>query len=436
MPPPRPPVLNASPAGHRSRLTLGLCTILHAFTHAYGTLLVPLYLMVKADLGLGGVNEATFIVTVYGLVYCLGSYAAGVLADRHDRRLLLGVGLLGNAVAVLLMGLTRRYELLIALGVLAGLSGTLFHPAASALVPAHFPKSPGMAIGMLGVGSGLGFFAGPQFAGWRAESAGWHLGQVADWQRPCVELGAAGLFFGVLFLLVAREAPGRRPAGAAASAGARRHTELPAPVSDNGADGSNGDTRADRLVPPLSDDRPHALGKPLSRRVLSVALVLGCRDFAGVAGLSLASIYLQKAHGLSVREAGFAVGAMMLLSVIVNPLAVYLTPGRRRLPALVGGPVPLRLRRGGRPVHPAAAHAGGPVRLPDLPTRQLRPQRRRHARTRLPRRPRAGRRAVPRRSPARSPRPARGSWASGPTASAPAPPSRSLTPPRSPRSAR
>ena len=36
----------------RSHLTLGLCTILHAFTHAYGTLLVPLYLLVTQVLGL------------------------------------------------------------------------------------------------------------------------------------------------------------------------------------------------------------------------------------------------------------------------------------------------------------------------------------------------------------------------------------------------
>ena len=33
-------------AGPRSVLTLVLCTLLHAFTHAYGTLLVPLYLLI------------------------------------------------------------------------------------------------------------------------------------------------------------------------------------------------------------------------------------------------------------------------------------------------------------------------------------------------------------------------------------------------------
>src|SRR3954464_7441217 len=186
----------------RSHLTLALCTVLHAFTHAYGTILVPLYLLIVADLKLGGVKAASLVVTVYGFVYCLVSYAAGVLADRADRRFLLGVGLLGNAAAVTLMGVTRRYELLLVLAVVAGLFGALFHPSANALVSAHYPRNPGMAIGLLAVGSGIGFFLGPQYAGWRAQDAHWTLGGalIADWQRPLLEAGAAGLAFGLVFL--------------------------------------------------------------------------------------------------------------------------------------------------------------------------------------------------------------------------------------------
>src|SRR5687768_12299969 len=181
----------------RSHLTLVLCMVLHAFTHAYGTMLVPLYLAMQTDLRLWGVGAASLIVTVYGLVYCLGSYPAGVLADRVNRKALLGVGLIVNAVAILLMGLTRRYEMLLALGVLGGLAGTLFHPAANALSTAHYPKSPGMAIGVLSMGAAIGFFAGPRYAGWRAEHA--------TWQTPLVEAGLFGLVVGVLFLFVAKE---------------------------------------------------------------------------------------------------------------------------------------------------------------------------------------------------------------------------------------
>jgi len=278
----------------RSKTTLFLSTLLHAFTHAYATMLVPLYLLMVHDLNLDGVQAISLIVTVYSLVYCLGSYGAGVLADRVNRTVLLGTGLVGNAIAITLMGFTRNYELLLALGVVAGLFGTLFHPSANALVTAHFPRSPGMAIGLLGCGAGLGFFAGPQYAGWRAEAARWEWMNLANWQRPLVELGFAGIVVGLLFLLLAKDV--RRPRG---------------------------------------DDEEHPpMGPTLRKRVIALALVLGCRDFAGVASLSLVGIYLLRAHGLDAKRTGFIVGAMMLVSVVINPLFVYFSGGRKRLPTL------------------------------------------------------------------------------------------------------
>ncbi|HTL29001.1 MAG TPA: MFS transporter [Tepidisphaeraceae bacterium] len=287
--------MNSAPS-FRNHLTLVLCTILHAFTHAYGTLLVPLYLLIVADLKLGGIWKASIIVTIYGFVYCLFSYPAGVMADRFNRKALLGIGLLGNALAITAIGLTRQYEMLIALGVLGGLFGTLFHPAANALVPAHYPKSPGMAIGILGMGSGLGFFVGPQYAGWRAQSASWNFGAVANWQKPCIEMGLAGIIGGIIFLLIAKEVRG-------------------------------GSQHSHETHPPL--------GRSLRRRVMALAGILCMRDFAGVAVLSLASIFLQKAHAYTVKQAGFVVGGMMLLSFFANPIAVYLSPGKRRLPTLI-----------------------------------------------------------------------------------------------------
>ena len=288
----------------RSHFTLALCVLLHAFTHAYGVILVPLYLLMTADLHLGGVKAVALIVTAYGVVYNACSFAAGTMADRFDRRVLLGIGLIGNAAAIMCMGLTRDYPLLLLLGVLAGLFGTLFHPSANALVCAHYPKNPGMAIGLLGMGSGLGFFAGPQFAGWRA--------QHSNWQRPCIELGVAGLVLGTLFIFIAKEA------------GEHRRGSGP------------------------------KLGSRLSRLVVMLSAILGWRDFAGVATMSLASIYLQRACGRTVQEAGLILGLMMLLGMIANPLGVFLTHGRRRLPALSAVCVAGGISLASTPFFPAA----------------------------------------------------------------------------------
>jgi len=288
------PPMSDRKSAFQAPFTLIGCTACHAFTHAYACMLVPLYLLMVADLHLAGVSAASLVVAVYGMVYCLGSYPAGVLADFVNRKSLLGCGLALNALVAIGIGLTRRYDLLLVLGALGGVTGTLFHPAAGALVPAHYPKNPGMAIGLLGIGSGIGFFAGPQYAGWRAEAAHWHWGTIANWQRPCIEMGLAGLVVAALFLMFARETIGDQPV-----AGRR------APMESR-----------------------------LRRNVMAVASVLGLRDFVGVALLSLGSVYLQKAMHADTQRTGLFLGAMTALSIVVNPMLVWLSMGRLRLRSL------------------------------------------------------------------------------------------------------
>ena len=195
----------------RSHLTLILSAVLHAFTHAYASMLVPLYLVMVKDLKLDGVRSASLIVTLYGAVYCLGSYTAGALSDRFDRKVLLSIGLLGNAASMVAIGLCRNYPVIVMLGVAAGAFGTLFHPAANALAMAHYPKWPATALGLLGAGSGVGFFIGPQYAGWRTHTAAWHWASVAQWQKPCVEMAIAGLVVGIIFMLVGSDATAAPP---------------------------------------------------------------------------------------------------------------------------------------------------------------------------------------------------------------------------------
>ncbi|MFN4243584.1 MAG: MFS transporter [Tepidisphaerales bacterium] len=278
-----------------AHVTLAGTTVLHAFTHAYATMFGPLYLLMRDDLGLTQVSRVTLLVTLYGLVYWLMAFPAGYLADHVNRQRLLGWGLIGNAACILAMGLTRRYELLVLLSVLAGLCGCVFHPAANALVPAHYPKAPGMAIGLLGIGSGLGFFAGPFYAGWSARHSTFGGEWLSDWQRPFVELGLLGLACGAAFLLLAREAP--RPA----------------------------------------DDPGRGPPMPawLRWRTLAHALAVSLREYASVGVPVLTALLLLKAYGYDTQRTGGMLGLAMLSAAVVNPLVVYFTAGTRRIPAHV-----------------------------------------------------------------------------------------------------
>ena len=93
-------------AQHRAR-TLWLTGVLHAFTHLYQAVLLPLYLLIQKDFQLASVGRVTLLVTVM-LAACFGpSYPAGILADRLNRKKLLAFGLALNGTAFAALGLAR-----------------------------------------------------------------------------------------------------------------------------------------------------------------------------------------------------------------------------------------------------------------------------------------------------------------------------------------
>lgn len=273
-----------------AHVTLVGATLLHTFTHAYGSMFVPLYVMMRNDLGFEDVRKVTFLVTLYGIVYWGLGFAAGILADRFDRKKLLVIGLIGNALSIIVMGLTRQYEVLVGLSVVGGLFGALFHPAANTLIPAHYPKAPGLAIGLLGIGSGVGFFFGPAYAGWSAQHSTLGGSWFAPWQRPCIEMGIAGLVLAVLFAFTAKEAG------------------------------------------PHSTTRKPPLPKALRNKTILHSVVLALREFTSVGSVSLSGLFLLNALKFDTAKTGAFLGVSMLVAAGVNPLMVYLSPGRRRLP--------------------------------------------------------------------------------------------------------
>src|SRR6185436_9942401 len=117
---------------HRTR-TLALAAVLHAFTHIYQMALVPLYLPIQKFFRRDSVDDATLLVTALLVAYFLPSYPMGVLADRFSRKKLLSYGLLINALGFLCLAFAPNYPMAIACVIMAGVGGSFFHPAATAL---------------------------------------------------------------------------------------------------------------------------------------------------------------------------------------------------------------------------------------------------------------------------------------------------------------
>ncbi len=275
-------------SSHKVR-TLTLVSVLHAFTHLYQVALMPLYLPIQKSFHLDSVGSATFMVTLMMLSYFLPSYPMGVLADRFSRKKLLGLGLAINGLGFIGLALAPSYPLALASVVVAGFGGSFFHPAATALIARLYPVNTGRALGLIGIGAGAGFFFGPIYSGWRAAQSG-------DWRTPVLEMGILGVVCAVLFQWLADDTP----------------TIVTVPHERK---------RSEKLF-----------GSPAAAGFFVAAALAFClRDFTGSSMGSLGSLFLQNAHGFSVKETGVALSGIFLATVISNPLFGHLSDrGRKR----------------------------------------------------------------------------------------------------------
>lgn len=284
---------------HKTR-TLWLVGALHAFTHVYQVALLPLYLLIQRDFKFENVAQATSLVTIMMVAYIVPSYALGVLADRMNRRKLLGYGLLINGLGFVGLAFAPSYAWAVVALVVAGIGGSFYHPAATAMVARLFPDNTGKALGLTGIGASVGFFAGPLFAGWRAGSLEAVEGAAA-WRQPMLELGLLGVVGAGIFAWLAKdEAPQATPATG--------------PISHS------------KLFPTPS----------LWLWFFAAAFAFSLRDFAGMGMGSLGSLFLQNAHGYDTRLAGLALSGLFLASAVSNPLFGSLSDrGRKRWTAFV-----------------------------------------------------------------------------------------------------
>lgn len=280
---------------HRRR-TLWLVGLLHAFTHLYGVALLPLYIQVQRGLKLMSVEQATLLVTVMGVAYFVPSYFLGALADRTSRKALLTAGLITNGAGFVALALAPNYAGALGGAALAGIGGSFYHPAATALIAQLFPEARGKALGLVGIGASFGFFLGPLYTGWRAVSSG-------NWRTPILELGLMGIAAALLFAWLAEEKP--------------RTEQGPARIARQGS-----------LFPTVT----------LWAFFIMASLFLSLRDFGGSAMATSASLFFQKAHGFSAKLTGFALSGIFIASAVSNPLFGRLSDqGRMRwLGALLG----------------------------------------------------------------------------------------------------
>ncbi len=130
---------------------------------------------IRADLGLTS-TSATLLISALILGRCLGSYAAGIVADAiGERRVLIAAGVLSGALTV--VGATMAFPVIYGLLFLAGIASAAATPAGGRLIALSFPPTfHGRALGMRQAAVPLGGLAAAAILPWIAHAYGWRSG--------------------------------------------------------------------------------------------------------------------------------------------------------------------------------------------------------------------------------------------------------------------
>jgi MFS family permease len=175
---------------NRDSKIIGLVCFPHMMSHFYYMVLPPMFSVLKAAFAMNSLEFGT-VLTAFALTAGIGQTPVGFLVDRVGGRPVLVAGLVVEAVAIGAIGLADSYWQLVALGAVAGIGHTVFHPADFAILTSVVNNDRmGRAFGFHSFTGVLGFAAAPIFMT--------GIYTLWSWQAAFLAAGAIGLLAALL----------------------------------------------------------------------------------------------------------------------------------------------------------------------------------------------------------------------------------------------
>lgn len=152
---------------------------------------------IKLDLGISDTQLGLLGGLAFALLHSVLSIPLARLAERHNRVIIYGIGILLWSAATMSCGLAGSFTLLLLARAAVGV-GEASQPAALSLAADYYPPGQRVATSSITIlAIPLGAFIG--------SAAGGAIAELANWRWAFVLAGAPGLILGVLFLLTIRE---------------------------------------------------------------------------------------------------------------------------------------------------------------------------------------------------------------------------------------
>ena len=171
-----------------------LVVVSHALNHAYEALMPVLYPILIAEFGLQ-YSAVGLLVMAYRLTSGAFQLVMGFMGRFYRRKVLLGVGMIWQAVSNVFLGFSPGFTQMLAARSLAGVGSSPQHPTGSAYIAEAFDsKQLGRALGINIGATGLGRLMAPLAASL--------LIPVIGWRSTLLAFSGLGLVVGTGFLLI------------------------------------------------------------------------------------------------------------------------------------------------------------------------------------------------------------------------------------------
>lgn len=258
------------------RYTLGVLVVVYTFNFIDRQILSILIEPIKADLGVTDFAMGLLSGTAFAIFYAVLGMPLALIADRWNRRNLIGLSLAVWSGMTALSGLAMNFWQLAAARIGVGIGEAGCSPSAHSMLADLYPaKERATALGIYSLGIPFGIMFG-LFAG----------GAIADtfgWRTAFFIVGIPGLVLSVIVFLTVKEPPRGHADGHQSAEGPANH-------------------------PSILEVFRYLVKRPA---FVHMAIGGGLTAFVGYGLITWAPTFFVRSHGMSLTEAGFYLGLVL-----------------------------------------------------------------------------------------------------------------------------